>query len=80
MDRLVEQMRQAALPAGSAIVSFRLGPDGRLLGGEQVTSAGGEPFIQAASAALREAEPFPPFPNASQAREMKFRLAVEYAP
>ena len=78
---LADQFRTAALPAGSAVVSFVLSHDGQVLGEtESVTSPQGTSFIQAAKEALHQAQPFPPFPAGSQASEVRFRLAVEYAP
>ncbi len=79
-ERLTARLRQASLPPGSVSVSFTLGREGRLLGEQHITSDAGEAFIQAAAEALKQAEPFPPFPPDSQAREVRFRLAVEYAP
>ena len=77
---LAEQFRAAELPSGSAVVSFVLSRDGRLATEGYVDSPQGEPFVQAATEALQQAEPFPPFPSGSQADEVRFRLAVEYAP
>ena len=79
-ERLTARLRQASLPPGSVSVSFTLGRSGRLLGEQHITSDAGEAFIQAAAEALKQAEPFPPFPQDSQAREVRFRLAVEYTP
>jgi TonB family protein len=79
-ERLTARLRQASLPPGSVIVSFTLEREGRLIGDQHITSSEGEAFIQAAREALQQAEPFPPFPQDSQAHEIKFRLAVEYAP
>jgi len=62
------------------IVSFVLSHDGRLVGEGEVTSPQGEPFVQAARIALSGAEPFPPFPEGSPSSEVRFRLAVDYAP
>ena len=80
MGHLAAKLREASLPAGSATVSFTIGREGQLTGDEEIDSAEGDLFVQAARAALKQAEPFPPFPQGSTAREMKFRLAVEYAP
>ena len=77
---LAEQFRAASLPKGSAVVSFILSHDGELIGEQQVTSPEGEPFVAAAKSALSQAQPFPPFPEGVSANEIRFRLAVEYAP
>jgi len=77
---LISQFRAASLQPGSVVVSFVLSHDGRLIGERDVTSPQGEPFVQAARAALKAAEPFPPFPEGADADEVKFRLAVDYAP
>jgi type II secretory pathway component GspD/PulD (secretin) len=74
------QFRALSLQPGSVVISFVLSHDGRLVGEHDVTSPQGEPFVQAAKAALKEAEPFPPFPEGSDAGEVRFRLAVDYAP
>lgn len=77
---LINQFRAAALPQGTAVVSFVLSHDGRLVGRHDITSPQGEPFIVAAAEALSQAQPFPPFPEGASATEVRFRLAVEYAP
>jgi type II secretory pathway component GspD/PulD (secretin) len=77
---LLSQFRAASLPEGSAVVSFILSHDGQLVGDQDITSSQGEPFILAAKEALKHAQPFPPFPKDSPASEVRFRLAVEYAP
>jgi type IV pilus assembly protein PilQ len=77
---LAEQFRQAALRRGSVVVSFVLSQEGRMIGPDDITSSQGEPFILAARKALRQAEPFPPFPDGAPADRVRFRLAVEYAP
>ena len=77
---LLSQFAAAQLPKGSAVVSFVLSHDGRLVGETTITSPQGEPFLRAAQEALAQAEPFPPFPEGATATEVRFRLAVEYAP
>jgi hypothetical protein len=77
---LANQFRSASLQQGSVVVSFVLSHDGRLVGEGEVTSPQGEPFVQAARIALSGAEPFPPFPEGSPSSEVRFRLAVDYAP
>ncbi len=79
-EQLVQQFRTAGLQHGSAVVSFVLNHDGQIIGTQDVTSPQGESFIRAARQALAEAQPFPPFPEGAQASEVRFRLAVEYAP
>ena len=79
-ERLAAQFRAASLPAGSAVVSFVLSQDGRVLDAQEITSPQGQPFILAAQEALQQAQPFPPFPEGAQSSEVRFRLAVEYAP
>jgi len=77
---LISQFRTSALPPGSAIVSFTLSHDGRLVGTHDITSPQGEPFVVAAAQALDQAQPFPPFPEGAPASEVRFRMAVEYEP
>ncbi len=77
---LLSQFRAAALQQGSVVVSFILSHDGRVIGEQEITSPEGEPFIVAARAAIAKAQPFPPFPAGSEANEVRFRLAVDYAP
>jgi len=77
---LISQFRTSALPPGSAVVSFTLSHDGRLVGTHDITSPQGEPFVVAAAQALDQAQPFPPFPEGAPASEVRFRMAVEYEP
>ena len=77
---LTTQFKASQLSPGSVVVSFVLNHDGQLIGEPKVTSPQGEPFVHAAREALAQAQPFPPFPEGSQASEIRFRLAVEYAP
>jgi type II secretory pathway component GspD/PulD (secretin) len=79
-EQLASQFRVAGLPQGSITLAFVLAHDGRLAESEEVTSPQGEPFILAARTALQMAEPFPPFPEGTPASEVRFRMAVEYAP
>jgi len=77
---LTTQFKASQLSPGSVVVSFVLNHDGQLIGEPKVASPQGEPFVHAAREALAQAQPFPPFPEGSQASEIRFRLAVEYAP
>lgn len=77
---LADAFRAASLPKGSAVVSFILGHDGHVQGDFKVSSPSGPPFIAAARSAVARAQPFPPFPEGSQASEVQFQMAVEYAP
>ena len=79
-QQLAQQFQAAGLGQGSVVVAFVLSHDGRLLGEADVTSPQGEPFINAAKQAIAQAQPFPPFPDGSQASEVRFKLAVDYAP
>jgi len=79
-NRLSHELQVASLPRGSVAVSFILSHDGRLVGEGDIASPQGERFIEAAKAALAKAQPFPPFPEESEADQVRFRLAVEYAP
>jgi len=79
-QQLADRFRASGLPAGSAILSFVLAPDGQLVDEPQIASPQGEPFIQAARAALAQAQPFPPFPEGASASPVRFRLAVDYLP
>lgn len=77
---LTQQFKAASLSKGSVVVSFVLNHDGGILESGKVDSPQGLPFIMAATAALVEADPFPPFPEGSRASEVRFRMAVEYVP
>lgn len=77
---LASQFLEAALEGGSVVVSFVVSHDGRLVGEPEITSPQGEPFVAAARDALAKAQPLPPFPEGSEATEVRFRLAAEYAP
>ncbi len=77
---LANQFRAASLAGGSVVLSFVLSHDGRLAHEADITSPQGDVYIAAAKRALAEAQPFPSFPDGSQADEVRFRLAVEYAP
>ena len=80
-QHLVNQFLAHALPGGSAVVSFVLSHDGRLVRPHNnITSPQGDSFILAATGALNQAEPFPPFPEGSEVSEVRFRMAVEYTP
>ena len=79
-QHLTSQFLAHALPVGSAVVSFVLSHDGRLVRPHSITSPQGDPFILAATEALNQAEPFPPFPEGSEASEVRFRMAVDYTP
>ncbi|MBI4341993.1 MAG: TonB C-terminal domain-containing protein [Candidatus Omnitrophica bacterium] len=79
-DHLASQFLSLSLPKGSVVVSFVLNRDGRFVGSQEVTSPEGEPFVTAATVALAQAQPFPPFPSETPADEVRFRLAVDYAP
>lgn len=79
-EELASQFRAAALQHGSVVVVFVLSHDGQLMGEPEIASPQGEPFIAAAKEALAKAQPFSPFPEGSEASEVRFRLAVEYAP
>jgi type II secretory pathway component GspD/PulD (secretin) len=77
---LAGAFRAASLAQGSVALSFVLSHEGRVVGAPEITSPQGEPFVVAARQALDELQPFPSFPEGSQASEVRFRLAVEYAP
>ena len=79
-ERLIEAFHAASLEHGSVVVSFVLSHDGRVAGQPTITSPEGSPFILAAKMALERAQPFPSFPEGSEASEVRFKLAVEYAP
>lgn len=76
---LAQQFRTQSLGAGSLTLSFALQPDGRVVGQPQISSPQGEPFVKAAQAAM-DTVSFPPFPEGVTAREVRFRLAVDYQP
>ena len=79
-QQLAGQFRAAALQNGSVVVAFVLNHDGQLVGEPEIASPQGEPFVAAAKEAFAKAQPFAPFPAGSGASEVRFRLAVEYAP
>lgn len=79
-ERLAKEFRANSLPTGSVVVSFVLSHDGALIGEPAVTSPEGEAFMRAARMALRDAAPFPPFPEGSKATEVRFRIAADYSP
>ena len=78
--QLARRLGALSLPEGSLIVSFTLSHDGRLIGRPEVTSLQGDQFVEAATAAVEAAAPFPPFPEGSRANEIHFRVAVDYHP
>ncbi|MBI3997138.1 MAG: energy transducer TonB [Candidatus Omnitrophica bacterium] len=77
---LISQFQAASLQTGSVVYSFVLSHDGQLIGAPEVTSPQGDSFIRAAQNALAQAQPFPPFPEGSDATEVRFRMAVDYSP
>ena len=77
---LIDQFREASLNQGSVIVSFILNHDGQVVGDQDISSPEGPAFIAAAKIALAQAQPFPPFPEGTQADHVRFRLAVDYSP
>jgi hypothetical protein len=79
-EHLAQQFRARQLSAGSVVFAFVLSHDGQLIDQPAITSPQGEPFIEAAKAALMAAQPFEPFPEGARAPEVRFRLAVEYSP
>lgn len=79
-DAISEQFRTAGLSKGSVIVSFVLNREGQLTGTREILSPQGEPFRVATEQALAQAQPFPPFPDNADADEVRFKLAVDYAP
>ncbi len=79
-DALSSQFRSAGLSKGSVVVSFVLNRAGQLVGAHDISSSQGEPFRTAAEQALASAQPFPPFPAGADADEVRFKLAVDYAP
>jgi hypothetical protein len=79
-EAMASAFRAASLPKGSAVVAFVLSHDGQLIGEADISSPQGEPFIKATREALAKAQPFPSFPEGSAASEVRFKIAVEYAP
>lgn len=79
-EELAKQFRQASLTAGSVEVSFVLNHLGQVTGPPQVSSHEGEAFIRAAHVALQQAQPFPPFPQSATSSNVRFHIAVQYAP
>ena len=76
----VDQFQRSALSKGSVTVAFVLDQTGKLVNVDEVTSPEGASFEMAAKKALLLAKPFPPFPKNTEASQVRFRLAVEYAP
>ena len=79
-ERLGEEFRRRNLGTGSVVLNFVVQQDGRVAADARITSPDGEPFVEAARAALETAQPFDRFPEGARATEVRFRLAVEYAP
>jgi type II secretory pathway component GspD/PulD (secretin) len=79
-QQLTSKFRSLGLGGGSVVVSFVLGHDGQLIGEPKTDSPQGEAFQAAAVSALMDAQPFSQFPEGSPAKEVRFRLAVEYSP
>jgi len=79
-EQLTSKFRSLGLGGGSVVVSFVLSHDGRLIGQPKADSPQGETFQAAALSALMDAQPFSQFPEGSPAKEIRFRLAVEYSP
>ncbi len=71
---------QHRLILGDALdVSLVLSSDGKIVGRPQISGAQGQPFMEAAQAAI-ESIPFPPFPTGSKPSEVQFRFRVDYKP
>lgn len=79
-QQLTSKFRSLGLGGGSVVVSFVLSHDGHIVGEPKTDSPQGEAFQAAAVSALMDAQPFSQFPEGSPAKEVRFRLAVEYAP
>ncbi len=79
-ELLHQRFKQAFLSAGSVILAFTLNQDGSLRGTPEISSPQGDPFVEAAREGLAQALPFAPFPEGSTGTEVRFRIAVAYAP
>ena len=77
-DTLEEVLESTSLDPGSLVLSFVLGRNGQLIGTPEVTSPNGTLFIQAGEVSLKAVAPFPPFPPESMAKQVRFRVAVDY--
>jgi type IV pilus assembly protein PilQ len=78
--KLTRQLRLLSVGSGSLDIKFSISRDGTLVGEPHITSASGIEFIHAATLALKEAVPFPPFPEDAQINEVEFSMAVDYRP
>jgi len=79
-EQLTAQFRANQLQAGSVILSFVLNHQGQLVGEPHISSPQGEVFVAASKMALERAQPFTVFPEGTRATEVRFRIAVDYAP
>ncbi|MBI2093352.1 MAG: hypothetical protein HYT88_01315 [Candidatus Omnitrophica bacterium] len=77
-ERLSEKFQAGSLSEGAVMATFVLNRDGWILGEPELNSPQGDAFVHAAREALRQ--PFAPFPEESTAKEVRFRIVVEYAP
>ncbi|MBI4323169.1 MAG: type II secretion system protein GspD [Candidatus Omnitrophica bacterium] len=77
---LTQAAQDGSLGEGSITLSFLVALDGRLIGAPEITSPQGEPFVQAAQAALQAIVPLPAFPDEAQTGPVRLRLTVEYHP
>jgi len=78
-QRLRELFRSTTVAVGALDVSLVLSSDGKIVGRPQISGAQGQPFMEAAQAAI-ESIPFPPFPTGSKPSEVQFRFRVDYKP
>lgn len=64
---------------GRVVVAFTIGADGRLIDVHLVKDSGRERLNEAALQAVRDAAPFPPFPESVQRERWDFTLPLSFA-
>lgn len=64
---------------GRVVVAFTVEADGRLAGVRVVESSGSELLDEAALEAVRQAAPFPPFPDGVERRQWDFTLPLSFS-
>jgi hypothetical protein len=79
-DQVYADLQKEGLKAGTAVLSFVLDARGAIKQVEEVSSPQGEFFAAVVEDALYEVAPFPPFPHAAPAQEVRFRVEIEYTP
>ncbi len=79
-EHIYTEFYETGLGMGAVDLSFVIGSNGKLLSVDDISSPDGDSYVQAARIALAEAQPFPSFPQDALAKEVRFRIAVDYEP